>query len=334
MDNLPQTFLFPPLKSIMAEFKPEGDHIHPLREEAKLETLKWVSRCGCEMNSDNKAYYMAAFMYPDVDFDDLVLAMEWLYWSFFIDDSLEDLVRMYEEVQKNRDIAERGPLPLIIEMFQAIWFKMRQKNRPRFESLFANASINYTRGLPELDKMRHDAGIPDLETHKRNRRLAIFVEAPLQLTGFILDLKVDQGILHSSQMKELNATYIELGWLINDIFSWNIEQSRNRDKGHGMPVDPTFNMLSWPYKAPLPLPTSRPYTDTARNDSEAQQRRAQRYELRERLQREQLGVLADLEAQRTLDRYAEAGLQRPWKNSTLFYAGVVYIILNHLSFEK
>jgi hypothetical protein len=56
--------------------------------------------------------------------------------------------------------------------------------------------------------------------------------------------------------------------------------------------------------------------------------------LRERLQREQLGVLADLGAQRTLDRYAEAGLQRPWKNSTLFYAGVLYIILNHLSFEK
>jgi hypothetical protein len=44
MDNLPQTFLFPPLKTIMAEFKPEGDHIHPLREEAKIETLKWVSR--------------------------------------------------------------------------------------------------------------------------------------------------------------------------------------------------------------------------------------------------------------------------------------------------
>ncbi|KAJ7509857.1 hypothetical protein B0H11DRAFT_2216727 [Mycena galericulata] len=72
---------------------------------------------------------------------------------------------------------------------------------------------------------------------------------------------------------------------------------------------------------PLPLP--RPCTGTARDDSEAQLRRAQRHKLRERLQREQLGVLADLEAQGVLDRYAEAGLQRPWMNSTLFYAGVV-----------
>jgi hypothetical protein len=153
----------------------------------------------------SRSDYMAALIYPDVDFDDLVLAMEWFYWAFFIDDSespfcwklhinthiplavdngqlshegIENVVRMYEEVQMNRDIVECLPLPLIIEMFQAIWFKICQKNRPcesyccvphrpnesGFESLFATSSINYARGLPELDKMRHDAGIPDLET--------------------------------------------------------------------------------------------------------------------------------------------------------------------------
>ncbi|KAJ7504147.1 hypothetical protein B0H11DRAFT_2221594 [Mycena galericulata] len=74
---------------------------------------------------------------------------------------------------------------------------------------------------------------------------------------------------------------------------------------------------------PLPLPILHPYTGTGPNDLEAQLRRAQRHKLRERLQREQLGVLADLEAQGVLDRYAEAELQRPWMNSTLFYAGVV-----------
>ncbi|KAJ7751820.1 isoprenoid synthase domain-containing protein [Mycena olivaceomarginata] len=242
MDNLPQTFLFPPLKTIMAEFKPEGDHIHPLREEAKLEALKWVSSYeGVDAKwiaiiKFSRADYMAAFMYPEIDFDDLVLAMEWLYWGFFIDDivdsgqlsseGVENLVQMYEEVQMNRDIAEGRPLPLTVEMFQAIWFKMCQKNRPCFESLFASASINYTRGLPELNKMRHDAGIPNLETYKRNRRVVVFCESPMQFTGlrFILDLKVDQEILRSSEMKELYATYIELGWRINDIFSWNIEQ--------------------------------------------------------------------------------------------------------------
>ncbi|KAJ7884553.1 isoprenoid synthase domain-containing protein [Mycena olivaceomarginata] len=179
---------------------------------------------------------MAALIYPDVDFDELVLVMEWYYWAFFIDDTvdngqlshegIENLVWMLEEVQMNRDIAESLPLPLIVEMFQAIWFKMRQKNRPCFESLFASSSIDYARGLPELDKMRHDAGIPDLETYKRNRRLVVWLEGALLFTGFILDLKVDQEVLNSSEMKELHATYIELGWLINDIYSWNIEQRR------------------------------------------------------------------------------------------------------------
>jgi hypothetical protein len=106
--------------------------------------------------------FMAALMYPDIDFDDLVLAMEWSYWDFLIDDSespfccklhinthipsavdlgqlsqrgVEDLVQMYENVQRNRDIAEHVPLPLIVEMFQGIWLKMRQRNRP-CESLF------------------------------------------------------------------------------------------------------------------------------------------------------------------------------------------------------
>ncbi|KAJ6537197.1 isoprenoid synthase domain-containing protein [Mycena capillaripes] len=189
----------------MAEFKPEGDHIHPLREEAKLETLKWISSYeGVDakliaMMKHSRADYMAAFSYPDVDFDDLVLAMEWFYWAFLMDDSvdcgklsregIENLAQMYEEVQMNRDIAERQPLPLILEMFQAIWFKMCQKNRPCFEGLFASASINYTRAISELDKMRNDAGIPDVETYKRNRRLVIWFEGALQFTGFILDLK-------------------------------------------------------------------------------------------------------------------------------------------------
>ncbi|KAJ6525382.1 isoprenoid synthase domain-containing protein [Mycena capillaripes] len=226
----------------MAEFKPEGDHIHPLREEAKLETLKWISSYeGVDakliaMMKHSRADYMAAFSYPDVDFDDLVLAMEWFYWAFLMDDSvdcgklsregIENLAQMYEEVQMNRDIAERQPLPLILEMFQAIWFKMCQKNRPCFEGHFARASINYTRAISELDKMRNDAGIPDVETYKRNRRLVIWFEGALQFTGFILDLKVDQEILHSSAMKELKATCIEMGWLINDIVSWNIDQRR------------------------------------------------------------------------------------------------------------
>ncbi|KAJ6596296.1 isoprenoid synthase domain-containing protein [Mycena vulgaris] len=242
MDNLPQTFLIPPLMTIMAEFKPEGDLVHPLREEAKLETLKWFSSYeGLDAKSMaimklTRSDYMAALVYPDIDFDDLVLAMKWFYWAFFLDDTVdsgqlsqegvENLVQMYENVQRNRDIAEHVPLPLIIEIFQGIWLKMRQRNRPCFESLFATGSINYVRGLPGQNKMRHEAEIPDIETHKLSRRQVVFIESVLQFTGFILDLKVDQEILQSSEMKELNATYIELGWLLNDIISWNIEQRK------------------------------------------------------------------------------------------------------------
>jgi hypothetical protein len=41
---------------------------------------------------------------------------------------------------------------------------------------------------------------------------------------FILNLNIAQEILHSSEMEELHAPCVELGWLINDVISWNKEQ--------------------------------------------------------------------------------------------------------------
>jgi hypothetical protein len=41
---------------------------------------------------------------------------------------------------------------------------------------------------------------------------------------FGLDLNVDNAIVCSDEMKQLYAHLTEIAWLVNDIFSWNIEE--------------------------------------------------------------------------------------------------------------
>ncbi|KAJ7347990.1 isoprenoid synthase domain-containing protein [Mycena albidolilacea] len=239
MENLPQTVCLPPLKTILAEFN-TPIQFHPMKEEAKLQTIKWISSFE---NIDKKwlAIIMqahvddlAAMMTHDLGFDDLVLTMRWYFWAFLIDDTMDsqqlspegvkNILHLYEDVQRNRDLDASGPLPPIIAIFQSVWSKMREKKRPGFEGLFADASIDYVRGLPQVTEFRNSSGVPDKETYKRHRRINVFMYSGFHFTGIILDRNIDNALVCSAEMKQLYAHLIEICWLVNDILSWNMEQ--------------------------------------------------------------------------------------------------------------
>jgi hypothetical protein len=44
-------------------------------------------------------------------------------------EGIRNIVRLYEDVQRNRDLDESGPLPPIMVLFQSVWNKMREKKR-------------------------------------------------------------------------------------------------------------------------------------------------------------------------------------------------------------
>ncbi|KAJ7289369.1 isoprenoid synthase domain-containing protein [Mycena rebaudengoi] len=241
MDNLPSTFHLPPLKKIAARF--ERTDVHPLREQAKIEAFKWLSSyegldkrwLGIVMQT--RSDYMAALMYPDVDLEDLVLTTKWFSWGFFIDDiidrktigskEIEDLVQLYEDVQFNRDGLggeKEEPEPLVIQMFRSIWNKVREKKRPGWERLFAEASLDYVRGLPGVNEFRTAQELPTIQEYKVNRRRVLFFEAVFHYTGLIYGLNVDPAVVRSPEVTELYASLTEFGWLFNDVFSWNVDQ--------------------------------------------------------------------------------------------------------------
>ncbi|KAF7340490.1 Terpene cyclase [Mycena sanguinolenta] len=238
MDNLPQTFRFPPLNAIAGRFK--NTDLHPMREQARTEALKWLSSyegidkrwLAILMQAGTDS--MAALVYPDVDFDGILLTIKWFLWAWLIDDTVDggfmstegitELVKIYEDVQLNRDVSERGELPLIIEIFRDVWNEVRDKKRPAWEHLFAEASIDYVRALPEVNQFRKSAKVPDIETYKRNRRRVVYYEAVFHWTGLIHGYLIAPDLIRSPEMKELYASLVEFGWLVNDIFSWNIDQ--------------------------------------------------------------------------------------------------------------
>ncbi|KAJ7312304.1 isoprenoid synthase domain-containing protein [Mycena albidolilacea] len=241
MENLPKTFLFPQLNEIVRDFKGVHDHVHPLKDQARLETLKWFSSFEkmdaqrLEILKHTRTDYLMASMYPNVDFDGLVLSMQWIYWSFLFDDTVDSgkltdgevkhLVQMYEDVQRNRTLEGSQPRSLIIEAFQGIWRRFRDRKCPQFEGLFAEAMIDWTTSLPQVNDIRKNTKVADMDIYKASRRRTLGLEAAFYFGGLIRRLSIDEQVIRSAEMKQLDSHIIEMSGLINDIFSWNVEQS-------------------------------------------------------------------------------------------------------------
>jgi hypothetical protein len=49
--------------------------------------------------------------------------------------------------------------------------------------------------------------------------------SPAKRLRFILQLVVDEEVMRSPEMKDLEAALVELAWVSNDMFSWNSEQA-------------------------------------------------------------------------------------------------------------
>jgi hypothetical protein len=44
-------------------------------------------------------------------------------------EGVRNILHLYEDVQRNRDLDASGPLPPLIAIFQSVWSKMREKKR-------------------------------------------------------------------------------------------------------------------------------------------------------------------------------------------------------------
>ncbi|KAJ7318584.1 hypothetical protein DFH08DRAFT_819860 [Mycena albidolilacea] len=153
MENLPETFCFPNLRSIVREFKGTRDHLHPMMDMASLETSNWISSY---KNMDKRWFaimeytrsdYLVALEYPDIDVSDLGLVVDAGKLS---QEKLRMLVQMLEDVMCNRSLETGEPLPLVIEILQFIWGKFCERKRPCFERLLANGWIDWATSLLQI----------------------------------------------------------------------------------------------------------------------------------------------------------------------------------------
>ncbi|KAJ6568709.1 isoprenoid synthase domain-containing protein [Mycena capillaripes] len=258
MENLPKTFCFPNLRPIVDEFKGARALVHPMMDMAGLETLNWLSRylstfiCAhvhgtliasyenmdkrwFELMQYTRSDHFMALMYPDIDFDDLVLSMQYCCWIFFVDDvvdagklSQEDvrtLAQMVEGVLSNRPLGGTKPFPLVIQTLQVIWTKIRGRNRSCFERRFSDGWIDWAMALVQVNEIRTNPQLPDTETYKVSRGRTLCLDCAFAFGGFIQHLNIDDKILDSAEMKQFNGRIIKTGGFLNDIFSWNTEQS-------------------------------------------------------------------------------------------------------------
>ncbi|KAF7340491.1 hypothetical protein MSAN_02120500 [Mycena sanguinolenta] len=192
-------------------------------DQARTELFKWLStyegidKRWLTILTQTRTDHIVVLMYPDADFDDILLTMKWFYWGFLIDDTVDwgfvnaegipDLIKLYEDVLLNRDVSERGKLPLVIEVLRDVWNEIREKKQPGWENLFAEAAIHYVRALPEVNEFRKSA-----KTNKIDAESS-FYEPVFHWTGLIHGYLIAPDLVCSPEMKELRASWVEVGWL-------------------------------------------------------------------------------------------------------------------------
>ncbi|KAJ6603300.1 isoprenoid synthase domain-containing protein [Mycena vulgaris] len=236
MENLPMTFRLPPLMAIFDEFK--ATRVHPSAEEAKREAIKWFSRYE-KIDARLPATIsdsVTAVVFPDVNLDDLLLSTQFQCWGFLIDDLVDDdrvgpegvrdLIQMLEDIQHNRPLEEGRPFPLVIQIFQVIWDKMRELKRPCFEHRFGDTLSHWSDSLLQVFRMGRGNDCPDIETYKVFRGRNSGMECLQYFTGFLHGLNLDDQVLDSTELKEVIFHLNAMTWLANDVISWNMEQSR------------------------------------------------------------------------------------------------------------
>ncbi|KAJ7310925.1 hypothetical protein DFH08DRAFT_822758 [Mycena albidolilacea] len=185
MENLPPTFCLPPLWDVVDEFK--GLRVHPLGAQAKIDALKWLSSYGTmdkrrlKISEQTSSEQLAAVPYYDCEYDDLLLTTEWTFWAFWIDDTVDHGVLTPEGVQN------------LVRLYEDVHCDRypEQNGGP----------------LPPIIRVRISLASPNSRS-------------PAKRLRFILQLVVDEEVMRSPEMKDLEAALVELAWRLGDMINF------------------------------------------------------------------------------------------------------------------
>ncbi|KAF9256079.1 terpenoid synthase [Marasmius fiardii PR-910] len=213
-------------------------HINPHQKQVTNETKKWLLQCSDKVGKLTRQEYkgqkyglLSATVYPRAAYPQLRVCNDILVYLFHLDD-LSDDIDVNETISISDVIMDvlyhpgRYSAPRIGKMTRDYWRRLIQTASPSIQQRFIETLDLFLQSLVKEAEYRAANVIPNLESYIALRRDTAGAKTSFVLIEYAYNLNLPAEVVNHDLIHNLNHIAMDLiGWA-NDIYSYNIEQSK------------------------------------------------------------------------------------------------------------
>ncbi|KAJ3793697.1 isoprenoid synthase domain-containing protein [Lentinula aff. detonsa] len=238
----PTKFILPDLVSDC----PYPLHINRHRKQVTTETKRWLFK-GDNMESKIRVKYhglkcgtLSAMVYPKAAYPQLRVCNDFLTYLFHLDNLSDDMdnrgtMTTADVVMNSLYHPGQYQSPRIGKMTRDYWKRLISTASPGIQQRFMETLDFFFQSVTEQAHDRQESAIPDLESYIALRRDTSGCKTSFVLIEYANNLDIPDEVMEHPLIRSLNEAANDLVTWSNDIFSYNVEQSKG-DTHNMIPV--------------------------------------------------------------------------------------------------
>ncbi|KAK7049996.1 Alpha-muurolene synthase [Paramarasmius palmivorus] len=220
--------------------------VHPESDRVTIETINWVDT-NCPQLTDRQRHLLhtveagelAAYCYNTTSYDRLRICSDFCMYLFILDDLSdgllnEDTETLADSVMNSLEFTEfyrptKGQPAVELncaKLSRDFWARCIKDAKPGVQARFKEAMQFLFEAFNIQAKARDSHVVPDLESYIELRRDTSGCKTCWVLIEYALDIELPEHVINHPTIRLLEQYANDLVAWSNDIFSYNVEQSR------------------------------------------------------------------------------------------------------------
>lgn len=235
------TFSSQPTKIVIPDLVSHCDY--PLRsnrhrKQATVECKRWLFRGGnLSLKKRNafhglKAGLLTSWCYPNAAFPQLRVCCDFMNWLFHLDNISDDM-NDRGTVRTGVDIMNTlyhphsySPMSRVGKMTKDFWKRLVVTGTPGMQQRFMETMDFFFQAVTQQAQDRENGVVPDLESYISMRRDTSGCKPCWALIEYAYNLDLPDEVMDHPIIRALGEAANDLVTWSNDIFSYNVEQSK------------------------------------------------------------------------------------------------------------
>ncbi|KAJ4473032.1 isoprenoid synthase domain-containing protein [Lentinula aciculospora] len=239
---VPTKFILPDLVSD-CPFQP---HVSRHRKQVTTETKKWLFKGDSMVRKMRDRYHglncglLSAMVYPNAAYPQLRVCNDFLTYLFHLDNLSDDMdnrgtMTTADVVMNSLYHPGQYQSPRIGKMTRDYWKRLICTASPGTQQRFMETLDFFFQSVTEQAHDRQEGAIPDLESYIALRRDTSGCKTSFVLIEYSNNLDIPDEVMEHPLIRSLGEAANDLVTWSNDIFSYNVEQSKG-DTHNMIPV--------------------------------------------------------------------------------------------------